>query len=43
MKPVEIVLRRGEWEWGRMMVEVSLTQVYCKYIWKRHNEKPLYN
>jgi hypothetical protein len=38
MNPVEIVLRRGYKERGRMMEGLSLTQIHCKHIWKCHNE-----
>jgi hypothetical protein len=32
MKPVEIVLRRGEEGRGRMMEGVNLAKIYCKHI-----------
>jgi hypothetical protein len=40
MKPVETVLRRGEWGRG---IGVNLIEVHCMFVWKYHNETPLYN
>jgi hypothetical protein len=40
MKPVEIVVRRGERNWEKMMEEVNLTKIYCKHIWKYHDVFP---
>jgi hypothetical protein len=37
MKPVEIVLRRGEEGRGRMMEGVNLTEIHCKHICKYHS------
>jgi hypothetical protein len=41
MKPVEIVLRRGDEEGGRKMEGVNLTKIYCKHICKYHNVSPV--
>jgi hypothetical protein len=40
MTPVEIVLRREGGERGRMMEEVTPTQIYLKHIGKYHNVSP---
>jgi hypothetical protein len=37
MKPVEIVLRRGEDRRGIMMKGVNTTKIYCKHICKYRN------
>jgi hypothetical protein len=39
MKPVEIVLKRGEWERKRTTEGVNL-KIYCKHICKYHNISP---
>jgi hypothetical protein len=41
MKPIEIVLRRGEKGRGRMMEGVNLTKIHCKHICKYHNISPV--
>jgi hypothetical protein len=43
MEPVEIVLRKGEKEWERMMEGVNLVKIHYKHICECHNETPLYN
>jgi hypothetical protein len=40
---LEIVLRRGEGGWGRMMEGVNLIKIHYKHMCKCHNETPLYN
>jgi hypothetical protein len=40
MKPVEIVLRRGKRERGKMMEEVNPTKIYFKHECKYHNVSP---
>jgi hypothetical protein len=42
MKPVEIVFRKEEEVWGRMMMGLNITKVHYKHIWKCHNETPLH-
>jgi hypothetical protein len=37
MKPVKIVLRRGEERRGRMMERVNLTKIYFKHVFKYVN------
>jgi hypothetical protein len=37
MKPVEIVLRRGEKGRGRMMEGVNPVKIYFKHVCKYHN------
>jgi hypothetical protein len=40
MKPIEIVLRRGEGRKRRTMEGVNLTKIYCKHTCKYHNVSP---
>jgi hypothetical protein len=42
MKPVEIILRRGKGETGRMIVGINLIKIYCKHKCK-YTKYPLYN
>jgi hypothetical protein len=42
MKPIGIVLRRGEEMWENDGGN-EFNKVYCKHMWKCHNETPLYN
>jgi hypothetical protein len=41
MKPVEMVLRRGEGGRRKMIEEVNPTKIYFKHIWKYHNVFPI--
>jgi hypothetical protein len=40
MNPVEIILRRGEGEWGGTMEGVSLIKICPKHICNYHNVSP---